>query len=144
MLGDNAQQAINRVSSVAVVEWYPTQGWIMTLTLENPIGTRRRIVPHPKPPQSLAETGLDVEFLADLLVKTIYRLNLERPSEMSGALKLPVPLIEQLIVRISEKKLLETKGQQGANLIAEMRYALTTRGRQPSRRRCGPEGSGRS
>jgi len=102
----------------------------MTLTLENPIGTRRRIVPHPKPPQSLAETGLDVEFLADLLVKTIYRLNLERPSEMSGALKLPVPLIEQLIVRISEKKLLETKGQQGANLIAEMRYALTTRGRE--------------
>jgi MoxR-like ATPase len=102
----------------------------MNLRLENPVTPRRRIVPHPKPPESLADTGLDPEFLTDLLVKTVYRLNIERPSEMSRAVKLPVPLVEQLIQKAHDKKLLEMKGQLGANLVAEMRYALTSRGRE--------------
>ena len=101
----------------------------MNLRLENPIQPRR-IVPHPRPPESLEDTGLDAEFLGDLLVKTVYRLNLERPSEMSASLKLPVPLIDKLIQRAHDKKLIEMKGQLGASLAAEMRYALTSRGRE--------------
>ena len=102
----------------------------MNLRLEDPVTPRRRIVPHPKPPATLEETGLDLEFLSDLLIKTIYRLNLERPSEMAASLKISVPLIDRLINHINEKKLIEMKGQLGASLSAEMRYELTGRGRE--------------
>lgn len=102
----------------------------MNLRLENPISPGRRIVPHPRPPKSLKETGLDPEYLADLLLKTIHRLNLQLPSEMADAIKLPVPLVDKLIHIAGEKRLIETRGQPGANLIAEMSYQLTARGRE--------------
>ncbi len=102
----------------------------MNVRLESPVAPPKRMIPHPKPPMTLAETGLDPEFLADLLIKTIYRLNLAVPSEMSEALKLPVPLIEKLIEIAADKRLIETKGQLGASLIAEMNYQLSGRGRE--------------
>ncbi|MEM1344521.1 MAG: AAA family ATPase [Pseudomonadota bacterium] len=100
----------------------------MNIRMDTPTGARS--VPRPMPPQSLAETGHDLEFLVDLLVKTIYRLNLERPSGMARAIRLPLSLTEQLIAAATEKKLLEMKGQLGASLTAEMKYALTMRGRE--------------
>lgn len=102
----------------------------MNVKLNMKAGATRRVMPHPAPPATLEETGLDREFLVDLLTKTIYRMSLQRPSQMAEACKLPVPLIEQLIQLMSEKRLIETLGQRGANLIAEMQYQLTTRGRE--------------
>ncbi len=101
----------------------------MNVRLDSPIAPDRRVVPHPKPPVTLADTGLDPEWLADLLIKTIYRQNLQTPSEMSAALKLPVPLIDKLIVILTEKRLIEVKGQLGASLTAEMRYQLPSAGK---------------
>jgi predicted ATPase with chaperone activity len=102
----------------------------MNVRLDTPPTEGKRVIPHPRPPKSLKDTGLDPEYLTDLLVKTIYRLNLQIPSEMADALKLPVPLIEKLIQIASGKRLIETKGQLGANLIAEMNYQLTGQGRE--------------
>jgi len=101
----------------------------MNLKLENPINGARRVMPHPQPPGSVAETGLDLEFLTDLLTKTIYRMGLKTASEMSDALKLSVPIIETLIEDMLAKKLIERLGQLGASLIAEMQYGLTSQGR---------------
>ncbi|MEL6219496.1 MAG: AAA family ATPase [Pseudomonadota bacterium] len=102
----------------------------MNLRVNSPLAGTKRVIPHPRPPQTLAETGLDPEFLADLLVKTIYKLNIGLPSEMSDAVKLPIPLVDKLIQIAAEKRLLEVKGQDGANLVAEMRYQLSSRGRE--------------
>ncbi|MEM6905374.1 MAG: hypothetical protein AAF568_05730, partial [Pseudomonadota bacterium] len=80
-------------------------------------------------PRSLAETGLEPTYLIDLLVKTVFRNGLERPSAMSLAMKLPARVIEQIIEIAEHKALIVKMGQLGANLNAEMKYALTSKGR---------------
>jgi len=90
----------------------------------------RRGPPAPPPPRSIAETGIKPGFLGDLLVKTVYRMGLDRPSEISKAMKLPLPVVINLIEAAQAKKLMETLGQLGASMTAEMRYALTGKGRE--------------
>jgi len=88
-------------------------------------------LPHaPPPPRSIAETGLDLGFLVDLMVKTIYRMGLEQPSEIGREMKLPVGIVIKLIEAAQSMKLMETLGQLGASMTAEMRYALTGKGRE--------------
>ena len=89
-----------------------------------------RVLHAPPPPRSIAKTGLDAGFLVDLMVKTVYRMGLERPSEISHEMKLPAGIIGKLIEAAQPAKLLETLGQLGASMTAEMRYALTGKGRE--------------
>jgi len=84
----------------------------------------------PEVPHSIADTGLEEGFLVDLLVKTVYRMGLERPSEISDAMKLPASIVIKLIEHAQELKLMETLGQLGASMTAEMRYTLTSKGRE--------------
>lgn len=91
---------------------------------------RRPVGYSPPAPTTIAETGLGEGFLIDLLLKTIYRMGLEAPGEISHAIKLPVGVINQLIENAKAKRLVETLGQLGASLTAEMRYALTSKGRE--------------
>ncbi|MBK0398444.1 ATPase [Limibaculum sp. M0105] len=83
----------------------------------------------PKPPSSIEATGLDDVFLIDLLTKTVDAMGLDRPSEMAQAMKLPRWILDQLLEMALEMKLFYAVGQLGANLNAEMRYAITERGR---------------
>ena len=89
-----------------------------------------RVLHAPPPPRSIAETGLDPGFLVDLMIKTIYRMGLERPSEIGREMKLPVGVVGKLIEAAQSTKLMETLGQLGASMTAEMRYALTGKGRE--------------
>ena len=84
----------------------------------------------PPAPTSIAGTGLEQGFLLDLLVKTIYRTGLETASDMSRAMKLPVPIVTTLIEAGQALKTIETLGQLGASMTAEMRYTLTSKGRE--------------
>ena len=84
----------------------------------------------PPPPRSIAETGLEPGFLVDLMVKTIYRMGLELPSEIGREMKLPVGIVIKLIEAAQSTKLMQTLGQLGASMTAEMRYALTGKGRE--------------
>ena len=79
---------------------------------------------------SIEDTGLPEGFLVDLLLKTIYRMGLEQPGEIAKAMKLPVGVVIRLIENAQSKRLMETLGQLGASLTAEMRYALTSKGRE--------------
>ena len=83
----------------------------------------------PPAPTKVAETGLDAGFLIDLMVKTIYRTGSERPSQVANHMCLPVGVVTELIEMAQDKKLIETLGQLGASLTAEMRYGLTGKGR---------------
>ncbi|MFQ5566023.1 MAG: ATPase, partial [Paracoccaceae bacterium] len=84
---------------------------------------------HPKPPRTMRDTGLEEGFLLDLLVKVMYRIGLERASEFSQVTKLSVVIIEEMLRLGQELKLIETLGQRGASMVAEMRYALSGLGR---------------
>jgi predicted ATPase with chaperone activity len=88
------------------------------------------VIHAPPTPGTIAETGLELGFLVDLLVKTIYRQGLERPSDFSHEMKLPAGLVIKLIEAALSMKLMETLGQLGASMTAEMRYALTGKGRE--------------
>jgi len=84
----------------------------------------------PPTPKTVEDTGLDPKFLIDLLIKTVYRLGLERPSEISDEIKLPLGVVGHLIEEAQTQKLMQTLGQLGASMTAEMRYALTSKGRE--------------
>lgn len=84
----------------------------------------------PRAPQTIADTGLGSGFLLDLLIKTIFRQGMERPSRMAAAMKLSLPIVNELIEMAKVKQLLFLLGQPGANMAAEMRYQLSERGRQ--------------
>jgi predicted ATPase with chaperone activity len=92
-------------------------------------GSVVRMDAHPKPPRTMRDTGLEEGFLIDLMVKVFYRLGLERASEISNVIKLSAVIVDEMLRLGQELKLLETLGQRGASMTAEMRYALSGLGR---------------
>ena len=53
-------------------------------------GTVVRFDAHPKAPRTMLDTGLEEGFLIDLLVKVMYRIGLERASEISQVFETPL------------------------------------------------------
>ena len=84
----------------------------------------------PLAPHTIAETGIDEIFLVNLMLKTIYRIGANRPGEISQSMKLPVSVVNELIENAKSMKLMETRGQLGASMTAEMQYSLTSKGRE--------------
>ncbi|MEM6973056.1 MAG: AAA family ATPase [Pseudomonadota bacterium] len=92
--------------------------------------TTGRPPPSPPEPTTLAETGLPHALLEGLMCKTMYRLAIERPSQLAEALCLPMTLLTELIDKARDARLVEAKGQAEASVTAEMRWALTAGGRE--------------
>lgn len=83
----------------------------------------------PQAPRSIEETGLSANFLLDLLLKTMFRQGMEQPSEMAKALKLSTVVIHEVIDLAEAKNLVHLLGQPGGNMVAEMRYQLSEKGK---------------
>ena len=83
----------------------------------------------PLSPKSIPETGLGDGFLMDLLIKNIYRLAQEKPTDMAAEMRVQLPIIEDVLVLAREAKLVQTLGSLGATMAAELRYELTDAGR---------------
>ena len=83
----------------------------------------------PRVPQSIGETGLSRNFLLDLLLKTILRHGMERPSAIADAMRLPLTIVSDLLEDAKTKALITIIGQLGASLSSELRYRLTEKGR---------------
>ena len=84
----------------------------------------------PHAPRSIRETGLSESFLLDLLLKTVMRQGMETPSEMAASLKLSTIVIHELLETAMAKQLVHLLGQPGGNMVAEMRYQLSNKGKQ--------------
>ena len=95
------------------------------MNMQVPLG-----VQPPPQPKSLAETGLTSVMMRDILLKTIFRMNLDLVSDLSRAISLPVALVQELIDAGRQQRLLEAKGTLNATSTSnEMGYQLTDAGK---------------
>lgn len=83
----------------------------------------------PTAPKTAEDTGLDESELLRLMIKTILVENLESPSDIADAVKLPFAVVGKLLKQADDRKFLEPLTGSGATTLANMRYALTATGR---------------
>jgi len=83
----------------------------------------------PTPPRNLEEVGLNLVMMRDIFLKTLFRMNLDRASEIARAICLPLPLAQELIDLARSQRLLEATGTLHANSGNEMGFQLTDAGK---------------
>ena len=83
----------------------------------------------PPAPKSLQEMGLNIVMMRDILLKTVFRKNLEHVSEMAKALSMSLPLTQQLVEIAREQKLIEAQGTLHAGSGSEMAFQLSDSGK---------------
>jgi len=83
----------------------------------------------PPAPRGLGEMRLPQVMMRDILLKTIFRMNLDMVSDLAKAICLPVPVTQELVDLARSQKLLEATGTLHANSGGEMGYQLTEAGK---------------
>ncbi|SLN32686.1 hypothetical protein AQS8620_01086 [Aquimixticola soesokkakensis] len=83
----------------------------------------------PPVPRTLAETGLSLVMMRDILLKTMFRQNLEQVSELSRGLCLPITVTQELVDLARTQNLVEATGTLHANSSNEMGYRLSDGGK---------------
>ena len=83
----------------------------------------------PPAPRTIAEMQLPIVMMRDILLKTIFRQNVEQVTPIARAICLPVPVTQELIDLAREQKLLQATGTLHAGAGNEMGYQLTDHGK---------------
>ncbi len=83
----------------------------------------------PPPPKTLEDMRLPIPMMRDILLKTIFRKNVDLVSEIARAVCLPVQVTQELVDMAREQRLLEATGTLNANSGNEMGYQLTDAGK---------------
>jgi hypothetical protein len=83
----------------------------------------------PPAPKTLDAMSLSPVMMRDILIKTMFRTNLENVSAIARAICLPVNVTQQLVDGAREQKLCEATGTLNANNSNEMGYQLTDMGK---------------
>ena len=83
----------------------------------------------PPAPRSLEAMQLSQTMMRDILLKTMFRTNLEQVSEISRTIRLPIPVTQELVDLARGQKLIEATGTLHANSGGEMGYQLTDTGK---------------
>ncbi|MEL7213234.1 MAG: ATPase [Pseudomonadota bacterium] len=83
----------------------------------------------PPAPKTLDQMKLGQVMMRDILLKTMFRMNLDLVTDLSKAICLPVPVTQELVDLAREQKLLEATGTLHANSGGEMGYQLTDAGK---------------
>ncbi|WP_164659757.1 ATPase [Tropicibacter sp. Alg240-R139] len=83
----------------------------------------------PPAPKGLAEMQLPLVMMRDILLKTLFRKNLEMVSEIAEAICLPLSVTQELVDLTRDQKLLEATGTLNANSGNEMGYQMTDAGK---------------
>ncbi|OUS35988.1 ATPase [Rhodobacterales bacterium 56_14_T64] len=82
----------------------------------------------PPAPKGLDQLQLPPVMMRDILLKTIFRKNVNMVSEIAEAICLPMSVTQELVDIAREQKLLEATGTLNANSGNEMGYQLTDAG----------------
>ncbi|MEO3415542.1 ATPase [Roseovarius sp. CAU 1744] len=83
----------------------------------------------PPPPVSLDDMRLPIVMMRDILIKTMFRKNIDLVSELATAICLPRAVTQELVDQARSQKLLEATGTLNANSGGEMGYQLTDAGK---------------
>ncbi len=83
----------------------------------------------PPPPKTLADMRLPIVMMRDILIKTIFRKNLDLVSDLSKAVCLPIPVVQELVDMCRTQRLVEATGTLSAGSGNEMGYQLTDTGK---------------
>jgi hypothetical protein len=83
----------------------------------------------PPQPKTLADTGLSLVMMREILLKTMFRMNISLVSDLSRAICLPVPLTQELIDLARTQRMIEATGTLHATSGNEMGYQLTDGGK---------------
>ncbi|WP_299924566.1 ATPase [uncultured Pelagimonas sp.] len=85
----------------------------------------------PPSPKSLDDVGLTVVMMRDILLKTQFRKNINKVTDLARAIALPVPITQELIDLARGQGLMEAMGTLGAagEVSSEMPYQLTDQGK---------------
>ncbi|THD81576.1 ATPase [Aliigemmobacter aestuarii] len=83
----------------------------------------------PPSPRNMAETGLSMVMMRDILLKTMFRMNLDLVSHLSRVLCVPVMVTQELMDTARQQRLVEATGTLHATSGNEMGYQLTDAGK---------------
>ena len=83
----------------------------------------------PVPPKNMAETGLNPVMMRDILLKTIFRMNLTQATDIALVIAMPLGVTQELIDMARGQRLLEATGTLLASSGGEMGYQLTDQGK---------------
>jgi hypothetical protein len=83
----------------------------------------------PPAPKTLIEVGVSMVMMRDILLKTMFRMNLDLVSHISRVICLPVMLTQELVDLARSQRLLEATGTLHATSGNEMGYQLTDAGK---------------
>ncbi|WP_282128253.1 ATPase [Roseobacter litoralis] len=83
----------------------------------------------PPAPSRLADMKLSTVMMRDIILKTMFRKNVDVVSELSATVCLPVPVTQELVDLARGQQLLEATGTLNANNGDEMGYQLTEQGK---------------
>ncbi len=83
----------------------------------------------PPPPKTLDDMRLPIVMMRDIIIKTIFRKNVDMVSDLAKAVCLPIPVTQELVDMAREQRLIEATGTLNANNGNEMGYQLTDAGK---------------
>jgi len=83
----------------------------------------------PPAPRTLEDMKLSTVMMRDIVLKTMFRKNVDMVSELSVAVCLPIPVTQELIDLARTQRLVEATGTLNANNGNEMGYQLTEQGK---------------
>jgi hypothetical protein len=83
----------------------------------------------PPPPKRLEDMKLPIVMMRDIILKTIFRKNIDLVSDLAVAVCLPIPVTQELIDMTRTQRLVEATGTLNANNGNEMGYQLTDAGK---------------
>ncbi|GLQ33787.1 ATPase [Amylibacter marinus] len=84
----------------------------------------------PRAPRSIEEVGMEPTFLLNLLIKTMYRTNIEVISRLTKVMCILTPVCQEIIEMGREQRFIETVGKSLTSSSTELRYQLTDAGKR--------------
>lgn len=85
---------------------------------------------HPSAPKTVADTGLEFSFIADLIMKHLLFMGEFRLADISECVKLPIPIVDLALDALRREKFIEVKG---ASEYAKATYNFTITGQGKNR-----------
>lgn len=83
----------------------------------------------PPAPKTMSEIGLSIVMMRDILLKSMFRSNLNQVTTISKLISLPMTLTQELVDLARTQKLLTATGTMHATAGGEMGYELTDAGK---------------